>query len=180
MVAQLEQDTAVTVAAGETVQCASAVVTAVPAYNMDKFRPPGQPYHPQEAGGLGYVVELDGFGYYHAGDTDPIPEMSGIHCDVALLPVGGTFTMTADEAVRACDTLNAGTSSPCTTATSSAPRRRRTLPRPLRHARHDPAAGARLTTRRRARPRPREEVSMKVVLVVIASPPAENDGMSVG
>lgn len=109
VVEQLEQDTAVAVAAGETFQCASAVVTAVPAYNIDKFRQPGVPYHPKEAGGLGYIIELDGFRVYHAGDTDLIPEMSGIECDVALIPVSGTYVMTADEAVRACDTLDAGT-----------------------------------------------------------------------
>jgi len=109
VVDQLGQGTAVAVTAGETFQCASAVVTAMPAYNIDKFRSPGEPFHPREAGGLGYVIELDGFRVYHAGDTDLIPEMQGIVCDVALLPVSGTYVMTADEAVRACERLNAGT-----------------------------------------------------------------------
>ena len=45
-------------------------------------------------GTSGYVVTLDGVRYYHAGDTDAVPEMADVHCDVALLPVGGTFTMT--------------------------------------------------------------------------------------
>ena len=103
---KLEQDTAIVVTAGETFQCASALVTAVPAYNVDKFRKPGVPYHPKEAGYLGYVVELDGFRVYHSGDTDVLAD---VECDVALIPVSGTFVMTADEAVDACQRLRAKT-----------------------------------------------------------------------
>ena len=51
---------------------------AVPAYNLDKFREPGQPYHPRDAGHVGYIVALDGVRYYHAGDTDAVPEMAGV------------------------------------------------------------------------------------------------------
>lgn len=103
---KLEKDTAIVVTAGETFQCASAMVTAVPAYNVDKFRAPGTPYHPREAGYLGYVVELDGFRVYHAGDTDVLAD---VECDVALIPVSGTFVMTADEAVQACERVDAKT-----------------------------------------------------------------------
>lgn len=98
----------VTLAAGESVTVEGVAVTAIPAYNIDKFRSPGEPYHPREAGGLGFIVELDGRRIYHAGDTDAIPEMRGVRCDVALLPVGGTYTMTADEAASACEWLMAG------------------------------------------------------------------------
>jgi L-ascorbate metabolism protein UlaG (beta-lactamase superfamily) len=101
---QLEGDTAVVVAAGETFQCASAVVTAVPAYNVNKYREPGKPYHPREAGYLGYVIELDGFSVYHSGDTDVLAD---VECDVALIPVSGTYVMTAEEAVEACRRLRA-------------------------------------------------------------------------
>ena len=52
------------------------------------------------------MIALDGVRYYHAGDTDAVPEMAEVHCDVALLPVGGTFTMTWDEAAAACDLLH--------------------------------------------------------------------------
>ena len=97
----------VTVAAGDTVEVRGVQVRAVPAYNVDKFRSPGQPYHPREDGYVGYVVALDGVRYYHAGDTDAIPEMREVHTDVAMLPVGGTFTMTCDEACRACDMIDA-------------------------------------------------------------------------
>lgn len=102
----------VTIAAGQTVDVGTALVTAVPAYNVDKFRSPGEPFHPREAGGVGYVVELDGRRIYHAGDTDSVPEMRDVHCDVALLPVGGTFTMTAEEAAAACDLIDAAVAVP--------------------------------------------------------------------
>ncbi len=77
-------------------------LTPVPAYNVEKQ------FHPKEKGWLGYVVELDGKRIYHAGDTDLIPEMAslkrlGIH--VALLPVGGTYTMTAEEAAAAANEI---------------------------------------------------------------------------
>jgi L-ascorbate metabolism protein UlaG (beta-lactamase superfamily) len=103
--AQVAGPETVTVAPGETTEVRGVGIEAVAAYNLDKFRAPGQPYHPKEAGYVGYVVALDGVRYYHAGDTDAVPEMSGVQCDVALLPVGGTFTMTWDEAAAVCDQL---------------------------------------------------------------------------
>lgn len=78
-------------------------VHGVPAHNVDKFRSPDVPYHP--AGfGFGAVFALDGVTFYHAGDTDPIPAMDRLaerDIDVAFLPVGGTYTMDQDEAVKA-------------------------------------------------------------------------------
>jgi L-ascorbate metabolism protein UlaG (beta-lactamase superfamily) len=62
-------------------------VSVVPAYNVSK------PYHPRAAGHVGYVFTVGGVTYYHAGDTDVIPEMEGLRCDVAFLPVGGTYTI---------------------------------------------------------------------------------------
>jgi L-ascorbate metabolism protein UlaG (beta-lactamase superfamily) len=50
---------------------------------------------------LGFIVTMDGISVYHAGDTDAIPEMRGYRCDVALLPVSGTYVMSADEAAEA-------------------------------------------------------------------------------
>jgi len=104
--------TTVTLAPGEAATVGGVTVTAVPAYNLDKFRSAGEPYHPREAGYLGYVVEMDGRRIYHAGDTDAIPEMSAVRCDVALLPVGGTYTMTAEEAAAACEELDAAAAVP--------------------------------------------------------------------
>jgi L-ascorbate metabolism protein UlaG (beta-lactamase superfamily) len=105
--AQVGDLAVVTLAPGETADVRGVGVTAVPAYNLDKFREPGHVYHSREAGGLGYVVALDGVRYYHAGDTDAVPEMADVHCDVALLPVGGTYTMTAEEAAGACELIDA-------------------------------------------------------------------------
>jgi L-ascorbate metabolism protein UlaG (beta-lactamase superfamily) len=102
----------VTVAAGDNVDVCGVQVLAVPAYNLDKFRAPGQLYHPREAGLVGYVVTLDGVRYYHAGDTDAVPEMADVQCEVALLPVGGKYTMTWEEAAAACDLLAAAVAVP--------------------------------------------------------------------
>ncbi|HQG03021.1 MAG TPA: MBL fold metallo-hydrolase [Thermoleophilia bacterium] len=92
---------------GQTITAATATVTAVAAYNVDKFKSPGVPFHPRSAGYVGYIIDMDGMRIYHAGDTDPIPEMDDIDVDVALLPVGGTFTCTAQEAASVCARLKA-------------------------------------------------------------------------
>ena len=105
--AQVEGVEAVTLGAGETAAVGGVTVTAVPAYNVDKFRQPGEVFHPRAAGGLGYIVELDGRRIYHAGDTDAIPEMREVRCDVALLPISGTYVMTAEEAAKACGMISA-------------------------------------------------------------------------
>lgn len=81
-------------------------IEAVPAYNVNKFRSPGQPFHPKGGGGAGFIFKMDGTSVYYAGDTDRIPEMTGFRCDVALLPVSGTYVMTADEAVEAAADIN--------------------------------------------------------------------------
>jgi L-ascorbate metabolism protein UlaG (beta-lactamase superfamily) len=105
--AQIDGVAAVTLSAGEKATVGGVTVTAVAAYNLDKFRQPGQVFHPRAAGGLGYIVELDGRRIYHAGDTDAIPEMRDVRCDVALLPVSGTYVMTAEEAAEACRMISA-------------------------------------------------------------------------
>lgn len=84
-----------TIAPGQTLQVGQVTIEAVPAYNS------GKPYHPKQAGNVGYIVEVGGRRIYHAGDTDLISEMDAIRCDVALLPIGGTYTMNAEEAAQA-------------------------------------------------------------------------------
>ena len=76
-------------------------IRAVPAYNINKFRSPGVPFHPRESGYVGFILTVEGQRIYHAGDTDAIPEMESIDADIALLPVSGTYVMTADEALEA-------------------------------------------------------------------------------
>lgn len=90
---------------GDSVEIKGVKVEAVPAYNVNKFRAPGIVYHPREEGSVGYVIELDGVRIYHAGDTDFIPEMRNLNVDIALVPVSGTFVMTAEEAAEAVNTF---------------------------------------------------------------------------
>ena len=72
---------------GESVETAGLIITAIPAYNKLK------PFHPKRNGWLGYLLEMDGRVYYIAGDTDAVKEQQEIRCDVALVPIGGKFTM---------------------------------------------------------------------------------------
>lgn len=81
-------------------------IEAVPAYNINKFREPGKPFHPKDQKGAGFVFQMDGTRVYYAGDTDFIPEMKSIQCDIALLPVSGTYVMTAEEAAKAAQAIN--------------------------------------------------------------------------
>jgi L-ascorbate metabolism protein UlaG (beta-lactamase superfamily) len=84
---------------GDSLEVDGIRIKAVPAYNINK------PFHPKEKGNVGYVFTVDGVTYYHAGDTDFIPEMKGIQTDVAFLPAGGTYTMTPEEAAKAADAI---------------------------------------------------------------------------
>ena len=86
---------------GQEAEVRGLKVKAIPAYNVNKFRAPDEPFHPKEYGGAGYVVEIDGVTVYHAGDTDVIHEMEGLEAEVALLPVSGTYVMTPQEAAEA-------------------------------------------------------------------------------
>jgi L-ascorbate metabolism protein UlaG (beta-lactamase superfamily) len=77
-------------------------VSAVAAYNTSKRDADGKPFHPRDAGWVGYEVNVRGERLYHSGDTDVIPEMDSVTgVDVALLPVSGVYVMTAQEAAEA-------------------------------------------------------------------------------
>ncbi len=90
----------ITMKPGETISLDDINVKAVPAYNISKQ------FHPKANNWLGFVVTLgDGRRVYHAGDTDHIPEMADISTDVALLPVGGTYTMDAQQGAEAAKTI---------------------------------------------------------------------------
>ena len=85
---------------GETIELPDIRVRAVPAYN------PNKKFHPKANNWLGFVVEIGGKNIYYAGDTDLIEEMNSLGpIDLALLPVGGTYTMDADEASQAVDRI---------------------------------------------------------------------------
>lgn len=74
-------------------------IEIVAAYNTDKR------FHPKENGWVGYIITIDGVRIYHAGDTDIIPEMSNIKTDIAMLPIGGTYTMDAKDAAKSCEII---------------------------------------------------------------------------
>ncbi len=80
---------------GDSLAVSGIPVEAVAAYNTNKN------FHPKDNGWLGFMVTVDGVRIYHAGDTDMIPEMETFQADIALLPVSGTYVMTAEEAVEA-------------------------------------------------------------------------------
>ncbi len=81
-------------------------IAAVHAYNVKRFRSPGNPYHPKGFG-VGYLVKAEGKTIYFAGDTDVIPEMKEIGpVDVALLPCGDTYTMDNKDAAEATKIIN--------------------------------------------------------------------------
>jgi L-ascorbate metabolism protein UlaG (beta-lactamase superfamily) len=80
---------------GDKITVSGIPIEAVPAYNTNKS------FHPKDNGWLGFILTVDGVRIYHAGDTDHIPEMGSFQVDIALLPVSGTYVMTAEEAVEA-------------------------------------------------------------------------------
>lgn len=64
----------------------------IPAYNTNKT------FHPKKNGWVGYIIIINGIRYYIAGDTDITEENKQVKCDVAFVPVGGTYTMDFKEA----------------------------------------------------------------------------------
>lgn len=83
---------------GDKLDANGVPVEVVAAYNVREDR---QGFHPKHYGGVGYIVTLNGTRIYHTGDTDEIPEMADIKCDIMLVPVSGVYVMTADEAAKA-------------------------------------------------------------------------------
>ena len=80
-------------------------IETVNAYNTKKGNSTRKVHH--KGNGVGYLLTIEGKRIYHAGDTDFIPEMTELgSVDVALLPIGGTFTMDLQEAVRAAKAIN--------------------------------------------------------------------------
>ncbi len=83
---------------GGSYQAGPVRVTTVPAYNLNKD------FHPKANHWIGYIVTLsNGQRIYHSGDSDATPEMKKVQTDVALMPCGGTYTMTAAEMAAAAN-----------------------------------------------------------------------------
>lgn len=89
-----------TISPGKYLNVDGIKIEAVPAYNLNKE------FHPKVKNWMGVIVTINGKRIYHAGDTDNIPEMSALkNVDVALLPVSGTYVMTAEEAADAANKI---------------------------------------------------------------------------
>ncbi len=101
-VAAKEEGEVTVVSQGDYLDLDDFKLTAVAAYNV------GKEFH-KRAFGVGFIIEIDGKRIYHAGDTDYIREMENKkefgNIDVALLPIGGTYTMDAEQAAKAANTI---------------------------------------------------------------------------
>ncbi|MGD2124481.1 MAG: MBL fold metallo-hydrolase [Desulfobacteraceae bacterium] len=94
-----------TIKPGERLSLDNMVIEAVQAYNTEQGSSTRKQHRKGE--GIGYLIVIDGKTIYHAGDTDFIPEMRELGgVDVALLPIGGTFTMDIGEAAEAAIAIN--------------------------------------------------------------------------
>lgn len=89
--------------AGGRLELPGVAVKAVPAYNVEPER---LGMHPQANGWLGYVLTVDGMRYYAAGDTDQNPDNEQVACDVALVPIGGTYTCDPHQAAAFVNALH--------------------------------------------------------------------------
>jgi L-ascorbate metabolism protein UlaG (beta-lactamase superfamily) len=89
---------------GDIVEARGVKAHAVPAYNIAEDRLDA---HPKEKGWVGYLLDLGGTTYYHAGDTDHLPELERLQSSVAFLPIGGSgFTMDGREAGHLARTMS--------------------------------------------------------------------------
>ena len=85
---------------GDKVNVKGTLIEAVHAYNTNKR------FHPKQNEWVGFIITINGKRIYHAGDTDAIPEMNSLkNIDIALVPVSGTFAMTAEEAANAVNSF---------------------------------------------------------------------------
>ncbi|HOG47652.1 MAG TPA: MBL fold metallo-hydrolase [Anaerolineae bacterium] len=91
---------------GDRLTVQGIAIEAVPAYNI------GKTFHPRQDNGVGYIVTVNGQRIYHAGDSDHTLEMDAVRADVVLLPIGGTYTMTASEAAAAANAIRPTTAVP--------------------------------------------------------------------
>jgi len=97
--AQVKKGNKKTLSPGGEIDLGWVKINGVPAYNINKN------FHPKSNNWLGFVIKFKDGSIYIAGDTDFIPEMKNIKVDIAIVPVGGTYTMNAEEAAKAIDTI---------------------------------------------------------------------------
>jgi L-ascorbate metabolism protein UlaG (beta-lactamase superfamily) len=102
--------TIVPVAPGDTIDAGGIKAEAVPAYNIAEDR---LDKHPKENNWVGYILSLGDASYYFAGDTDHVPELGSLKAQVAFVPIGGTYTMDADEAAGLIREIRPTLAVPC-------------------------------------------------------------------
>jgi L-ascorbate metabolism protein UlaG (beta-lactamase superfamily) len=85
----------IAVTPGDKGEAGGVTFEAVPAYNIVESR---LDFHPKSNNWVGYLLRLDDKTYYHAGDTDHLPELERLATHVAFVPIGGTYCMDVDEA----------------------------------------------------------------------------------
>ena len=90
----INRNAIITVETNEKYMVQGIKIETIPAYNTNKT------FHPKENGWVGYIITLDDIRYYIAGDTDITEENRKVKCDVAFVPVGGTYTMDFKEAAQ--------------------------------------------------------------------------------
>ena len=99
----ISKDKLVTLTPDTKTEVCGIPVETIPAYN------PGKKFHPRDNNWLGYIITVDGQRVYVAGDTDVTPEAKSVSCDIAMIPIGGTFTMDFREAADFINELKLGT-----------------------------------------------------------------------
>jgi len=82
------------IAPGQSLIIGEIKIEAVPAYNTNKS------FHPRENNWIGVIVDDGDIRVYHTGDSDVIPEMNSVNADIWLVPVSGTYVMSAEEAAK--------------------------------------------------------------------------------
>lgn len=84
---------------GEKKELGWVEIEGIPAYNI------GKSFHPKESKNLGFLIKFSDSSIYIGGDTDFIPEMENLKADIVILPVGGTYTMDAEDAAKAVNVI---------------------------------------------------------------------------
>lgn len=90
----INEEQIISVAPNQTEEILGIKFEIVAAYNVNKK------FHPKENNWVGYIIEIDGIRYYVAGDTDINEDNIKVQCDVAFVPIGGTYTMDYKEAAE--------------------------------------------------------------------------------
>ncbi|MGA1864436.1 MAG: MBL fold metallo-hydrolase [bacterium] len=85
---EVEKDNVEVMEPGMKKTIGDILIEAVPAYNVVKTK-----FHPKANKWMGYILTINGIRIYHAGDTEKIPEMKDFTCDIAMFPLGQTYTM---------------------------------------------------------------------------------------